>query len=379
MLTCGNLAIGTNVLIVSGLLDVIAADLSVSISMAGQLTTVFAITVAVCGPLLATLTGRWGRRQLLTFALLASATGSLLAAFSVDYLSLCAARVVSGVGAAIFVPHAATTASLIAGPAQRGKAITTVFSGFVFASVMGVPIGNTIGEHFGWRCAFVFVAALPLISMVPLVRMLPARLVAPLADGRAWAQLLRTPALLLMISTTAVQLTGQLTLSGYLAPWLKHHLGIDSVGVGVMFMLYGLASGVGMVMAAKGIDRLGPSRLVAIAITSCLVAMLLMPFVQTSLYATAAILMLWGCGSLAINSAMQARLIAAAPWLATASVPLNSSAISVGQALGAILGAWIIDIDGYDRLAWAGAAVLIAALGMSCAADRQRPPKPLTV
>jgi predicted MFS family arabinose efflux permease len=375
-LTAGNFAVGTSVLLVNGLLDEIARALHVSIEMAGQLTTVFAVTVAIAGPLLATLTAGIGRRQLLVIALLANALGGLLGVVSDGYFTLCIARVVAALGAAMFVPHAATTASLLVDSALRGKAVTIVFSGWVFATVIGVPLSNAIGVHFGWRASFAFSVVLPMLAAGVLHAALPRRLAAPPANGGAWLQLLRSPALMLMVTATALQLAGQLTLYVYLAPWLKVHLGIDTVGVGWIFMLYGAANGAGMLAVAGAIDRVGPGRLTNWALGGTFVSMLLLPFVQSSVTLTALVMVCWGFGSLAINAGMQARLIGSAPWLATASVPLNSSAISVGQACGAIVGAWVIAQDGYDRLAWAGALIVLAALMLSRLASRQRLPVP---
>lgn len=373
-LTAGNFAAGTSVLLVNGLLDEIAGALHVSIEMAGQLTTVFAVTVAIAGPLLATLTAGLGRRQLLVMALLTNALGGLLGVVSQGYFMLCIARVIAALGTAMFIPHAATTASLLVDAALRGRAVTIVFSGWVFATAIGVPLSNAIGVYLGWRASFALSVILPLLAAGVLHAALPRQLAAPPANSGAWGQLLRSPALMLMIAATGLQLAGQLTLYVYLAPWLKMHLGLDTVGVGWMFMLYGAANGAGMLAVASAIDRLGPGRLTNWALGGTFLSMALLPFVQSSLVWSALVIVCWGFGSLAINAGMQARLISSAPWLATASVPLNSSAISIGQAFGAIVGAWVIAQDGYDWLAWAGAVIVLGALVLSQLASLKRLP-----
>ena len=376
LLAFGNFAVGTGSMIVTGLLDAIAADLQVSISAAGQLTTIFAVTVAIAGPLLATLTGGFDRRTLLVVALSIFCVGTLGAVLATDYASLAASRVLAGLGASMYTPHASTAGALIAGPLMRGRAIATVFAGYVVATVIGVPLTTAIGAEAGWRVAFGAVAVLPLLGVVGLLRLLPRDLRAPRADSRAWGQLLRSAAMMLMIGTTMLQLAGQLVVFVYLTPLLKTSLGIGSAAVGWMFMVYGLANGAGMVVVARTIDRVGAARLTNIALAATLLAMLLLPFALTTLPGAVAIMVFWGLGSFAINAGTQARLVSAAPWLATVALPLNSTAINLGQAIGAIVGGWVIAHHDYGALPWSGAAILVIGALLSVAALYRPLPRP---
>ena len=54
--------------------------------------------------------------------------------------------------------------------------------------------------------------------------------------------------------------------------------------------------------------------------------------------AMAAGVFFWGFGFSAVNSLQQARLVAAAPDLASASVALNTSLLYIGQAIGSGIG-----------------------------------------
>jgi predicted MFS family arabinose efflux permease len=87
----------------------------------------------------------------------------------------------------------------------------------------------------------------------------------------------------------------------------------------------------------------------------------------------ALILVPWGLGCFAGNSAQQARLGIAAPAFASALMALNSSAIYLGQAAGASSGGWLIANGGYGPLHWLGLAWMIAAIGTSVWAARRMP------
>jgi predicted MFS family arabinose efflux permease len=60
--------------------------------------------------------------------------------------------------------------------------------------------------------------------------------------------------------------------------------------------------------------------------------------------------------------AQQARLVALAPSLAPVSLSLNSSAIYLGSAMGAAVGALVITDGAMGRLGWVAAGFSLAAL-----------------
>jgi len=77
-------------------------------------------------------------------------------------------------------------------------------------------------------------------------------------------------------------------------------------------------------------------------------------------------IVLQGFGFAAANSMQQARLVAAAPELSSATVALNTSSIYVGQALGSALGGVLFAHEhllaaGYATAAFFGAALAALA------------------
>jgi DHA1 family inner membrane transport protein len=73
-------------------------------------------------------------------------------------------------------------------------------------------------------------------------------------------------------------------------------------------------------------------------------------------------ILLWGLASWGLMTAQQARLVALTPDLAPVSLSLNSSAIYLGSATGAAIGALVITDGGVGRLGWVAAGFSVAAL-----------------
>jgi DHA1 family inner membrane transport protein len=88
-------AIGTAEFIISGILPPLADDLGVTIPTAGLLVSVYAMAVAVGGPVLSLLTARFSPRAILVSVMVVFAISQFLCAIAPDYGMLMAARLLS--------------------------------------------------------------------------------------------------------------------------------------------------------------------------------------------------------------------------------------------------------------------------------------------
>ena len=122
----GNFIIGTGTLIVPGMLPALAEGLGVSIPVAGQLITAFAVTIAVTAPVLSGLTTRFDRRNLIVAVQLLYFFGHLAAALVTSHSQLMVVRAVSSISSGLYVAQAAAIATLLSPPEQRGRAIAFV-------------------------------------------------------------------------------------------------------------------------------------------------------------------------------------------------------------------------------------------------------------
>ncbi|HJV51804.1 MAG TPA: MFS transporter [Noviherbaspirillum sp.] len=364
-LTLGNFAIGTGVMIVPGMLNELSADLHTSPAAIGMLISAFAMTICIGGPFLAGWTSAIERRKLLTAALLLYAAMHLIAACASGYDTLLAARMATAIGAALFTAQAAATAGLMVPPERRGKAIALVFLGWSIAAVIGTPLGAYLGAHIGWRATMGLVGLLAALFAAGVWLQLPRELYVAPMDRAAWKALFANTPLLLAISVTAIQSLGMFTVFSYLALALKNSIGATPAIISLIFLCFGITGVIGNVIGARVMDRAGPVRVGIAAMASMLTAIALWPFAQGSLPATVVLTLVWGLGCFAVNGAQQARLVAMAPSLASASVALNSSAIYLGQALGAFIGGLIVSSRGTAELPFYGALPMALAIVVS--------------
>ncbi|HET9449010.1 MAG TPA: MFS transporter, partial [Steroidobacteraceae bacterium] len=179
ILTAGNFFVSTSFLSVGGLLNEIAASLSITIGQAGLLIAAFGISAAICAPTLATLGSRIDRRLLLTGSMAICALANVLAALSRDYDQLMLARVLAAVTSAVYTPQVAATVSMLGPETERGPTLAKLMIGWAVGSVLGNPLSVLIASMFGWRASFAFIGIASAIVALFVWRSVPANVHVP--------------------------------------------------------------------------------------------------------------------------------------------------------------------------------------------------------
>ncbi len=375
----GNFAIGCGVMVVAGSLNDLTRSLEVSVALGGQLISVAAVLMCFGAPLLAAFLGGWDRRRLLTLSLAWFAIGHFLSAVAPNYALLLPLRALSVLAAAVYTPQAAAAIGYVAPTEERGRSIIFIFLGWSVASVIGMPVHSFIGEAFGWRWAFGLVTVLAGGAAWWVWTVVPDGVKPPAMKLAAWREVFTHPVLMAIIAVTALTGAGQFTLFAYMAPYYRQVIGANAAETSFLFFWFGAFGLLGNLLLSRYIDRIGAAQVVAMSIIGMCVSLLLWPLAST-VALIALVALPWGLGGFASNSAQQARLGGAAPELATALMALNTSAIYLGQAVGAAGGGAVVAAHEalgesgtqlYGSLSWIGLGWMLVALALSVWAQRQ--------
>lgn len=377
----GNFVIGCGALSFIGMLDTVAVDLRVTPAAAGQIAGLFSLGICISGPILGALTSRYERRWILATSLALFGVCHIAAALAPDYWALLAIRVLSAFAGTLFTPQAAATVGLLVSVEERARTMAFVFLGWSFASVVALPAGAWIGVNFGWRTAMWILASLSLSAAVLVASCVPLKLFVARIDAAAWLTLARHPVLLRVVSVTLVQASAQFVLFSYLVVAYRDALALSANSVAMLLGVNGFAGFAGNVVAGRVAERVGPPAVVfgAIGLMFSAFVLWLALFaigpgtLGTSLAVVAALL--WGSGTFSSNSMQQVRLVNLAPPLASVSVALNTSAIYLGQFIGAGLGGLVLTQAPFSpasrALPWIGLPIFACAMWVSASAQRR--------
>lgn len=119
LLAVGSFVTGTSEFVVSGILDIIAGDLHISIPAAGQLITVYSLFYAVGALFLVMATSKLNRKKVLLSAIFVFILGNMLAFFSHHFVLLLLSRVIMAMSGGLYIVVATNYAAQIAPPEKR--------------------------------------------------------------------------------------------------------------------------------------------------------------------------------------------------------------------------------------------------------------------
>ena len=337
-LMLGNIVTGCSVLAPAGMLGELSSGLGVTIRDAGLLITFGAIILCIGSPLTAWLTSRIERRRLLTATLAVLALTNAASAFAPDYISLLVIRLIMLAVGVLYTPQAAGTAALIVPAEKRGSTIAYIFLGWSLAAAIGLPLIAFIASRYGWRAVYGGIGLIGCFSFLLLVWRLPGGLVGAPVDLKTWAEVGRDRMIVLLLSITTLQMSGQFVVFTFMGPLLTKltHAGPDAVGL--VFAIYGVFGFIGIAIATRIVDSWGAYKtsvlftvLMSAGVTGWALSAGIYPLMACSVA-------VWGLGFASTNSMQQVRLVGAAPALASASVSLNTSVLYIGQAVGSAIG-----------------------------------------
>ncbi|MFE7802998.1 Cmx/CmrA family chloramphenicol efflux MFS transporter [Nocardia sp. NPDC057440] len=361
---------GTSELMLAGLLPEMATDLGVTIPRAGLLISAFALGMLVGAPVLAVVTLRWPRRDALLGFLAVFVAAHVVGASTSDYWVLFATRVVSAFVYAGFWALAATAAVSLVPENARGKAMSIVAGGLTIATIVGLPAGTVIGQHFGWRAAFWVVAALSALSAIGVLAKIPGGRPTQVPQLRNELRTMANPRLWLSYASTALSTGSIFVTFSYLGAMLADTTGISETWIPAVLALYGLGSLIGISIGGRTSDA-HPFRTLYIGAAGMTIIAAGLALTANQPAPVIVLVFLLGAFGFATNPALNTRvfsLAGAAPTLATAT---NYSAFNVGITVGPWLGGITIGAGlGYASVGWIGAAMGLAMLATIAWAQR---------
>jgi DHA1 family inner membrane transport protein len=349
-----NLVVGTGAFVVGGILDVISADLKVSVSAAGQAMTAYAMSTALLAPLMLVLTRGLSRKHALLLALGLFTLGNLVCAFAAQLWVLLAGRVLMGMGA-VFTPIAAGIAVATTEPARRGRALSLVFLGISLSYVVGLPLGAWLGLHHGWQVPVAVVAGFGAAAMLAVAVLVPAQIHSPAAGFAGLGGVLRQPGVRDALLLTLLYFAAIFCVFAYAGPVFTALVPMGPTQLSVTLMLFGCSGVAGTLLGGWANDRFGPERSLQLQLATLGAMMLLVPFTQGQYAALLAVFMAWGAAGFGMMAPQQSRLAAMSPPHAPLLLSLNSSMLYFGTAAGAAVGGAALEHGvPFARLAWVG-------------------------
>ncbi|WP_051580181.1 MFS transporter [Pseudonocardia acaciae] len=372
VLFLGAFVMGSAELLIVGVLDLVAGDLSVSVSSAGTLVTGYALGLAIGGPILTALTIRLDRRTVLCGALVLAGACNLSAALSSGYDIALVARTLTGALAGLFDATAFAVGIAVVPAERAGRAIAVVISGVAVSAAVGVPLGTLLGQAVGWRGSYLAVVVLIAVTLVATAALVPS---VPSAGGGVGGQARYAfaPRVLAVLVLCALVFGATFAALTYIVPFLRDVTGVSGALVSVFLLAYGVATAAGSFGGGRFADRDAGRTLVVAAIGTA-GSLAALHLFGTSPVLVGLLLVALGACAMGAGPSLQYRVVALAGPGGELAQSLPASAINLGIAFGSLAGGVAVGAFTASAAVLTGLVIAIVAVPVAWATGRLEPP-----
>ncbi|MCL7411726.1 MAG: MFS transporter [Methanosarcinaceae archaeon] len=249
LLSVGTFCVFLAMLSLIPLLPIVSEELNISKSSLGWVAGVFMICMAFLQIPFGLLSDKFGRKKIIIVGILVFGVGVAMLSISHSFAALLVARAISGSGAAMFFQASFTMVGDMYDFHERGKGMGILAAATGLGTVSGYSVGGVLGELYGWRIVFIWLAAFALIvSMLSLM----------LHETRPQSQEEHRLGKLLYLSldlfrtrtimfATFVGMLCMMAVVGasYVLPFFALDSGISTASTGLLFIPYAITSSFG--------------------------------------------------------------------------------------------------------------------------------------
>ena len=354
--------------VVSPILPAISQNLDIDISRAGLLITAYMLPFGIFQIIFGPLADRYGKKQVITFAMIMFTVATGLCALGSSLTSLSIYRALTGVFAASVMP---ISLALIGDmfPVQERQGAIGTFMGISFLGQgLSMAIGGTIAYFFNWRGVFgvyAILAIIPTLLLIKNYKWLPSEKHPDSKLFGPYAKLLGTSRSL--FTYTIVLLEGIFIIGSfsYAGAYIAKTYGFNYLYIGLIMTAFGIMSVIGGRMSGKLAAKMGARKVLSLGLVSAAVADMIIYRYGDVLGMLILGIALLGLGFIFTHSTLLTRATEFAQKARGAAMSLVAFFFMGGGGIGTAIGGKVIVAVGLSNLFLINGIALIITLLLS--------------
>ncbi|MED3708672.1 MFS transporter [Peribacillus frigoritolerans] len=361
ILTIGVFGILTTEMGVIGILPAIAEQFDISVSRAGLLVSLFALVVAISGPIMPLLFSGINRRTVMLLVLGIFIIGNIVSMFASNFTVLLIARVIPAFFHPIYCSLALTVAATSVSREEAPKAVSKVIMGVSAGMILGVPITNFIANQTSIQMSILFFAIVNIIAFVATLIFVPSLPVNERLSYGAQMSVLKKPIVWLAIATVIFLNSGTSSINTFITEYLETITNISGNTLTFALFLLGVASLIGALLGGRMLSRNAVKTAISFPIVLGIVHLL--SFITgKSIGPMMITILFWGILFAISNSVSQYWITNAAPEAPDFANGLFLSCGNIGVTIGTGIGGLIISGMGTQYIVLGGLLFLLLGL-----------------
>jgi predicted MFS family arabinose efflux permease len=228
---------------------------------------------------------RFDRKKTLIFAYTGLVVGTFVCGLAPSFPALVAARSITGMFGGLLQPIILSIIGDLIPPSRRGQATGIVMAAFAVSSVVGVPVGLSLANTFGWQATFTALAVISSLNLLLSWLQLPP-ITSHLKMQGSSSGMLRDMAAILKLPNSWVAIaliTAMMSIfafTPFVSPFLVQIVGISEADLPTVYMFAGAASFIVSPLIGRLSDRFGARRIFISSSVVAVPAMLLFSNLQ---------------------------------------------------------------------------------------------------
>ncbi|WP_336883789.1 MFS transporter [Priestia koreensis] len=361
VLTLGAFGIINTEMGVIGILPYIADHFHISVSKAGWLVSLFALTVSIAGPTMPLLFSGINRKKAMLVVLGIFVVSNIVSIVTANFTVAIIARIIPAIFHPIYFSAALTMAANSVHKKDASKAISKVFIGVSGGMVLGVPIASFLASTISFQASMAFFAIVNAIVFIATWALFPSIPVKEKLSYGAQLRVLKKPIVWLSIIAVLLFNSAIFGVYSYLAEYLKTVTHISGNIISFILVLFGGANMIGNIVGGKLLAK-KPIKTVFIFPFALGVVYLLLFFIGQFTWPMAIMTLVWGLFAGIGANINQYWISSAAPEAPDFANGLFLSSVNLGTTIGTAVGGAFISVLGTQYVVLVGILSLVVSI-----------------
>ena len=336
-----------------GLIPQIAERFGVSTSTAGWLVSIFAIGIAISGPIMPLLLSKLERKKVMIIVLLIFIISNIISVFTTSFTVLLIARVIPAIFHPVYIALAFSVASDSVNSKDAPKAVARVFIGVSAGMVVGVPIVNFLATQFNLSIALSFFALVNIIVLILTLIFIPKMPTKKSVTYGTQLSVLKRPLTWISILVSILFNAAIFGIYSYLTDYLNIVTEAPSHYVSIILFLYGISNILGNIIAGKLLTSI-PQTAIFLLPFALIIIYVSMFGLGSFLIPMAIISIFWGTLAGISANITQYVITSSAPDAPDLSNGIFLSAVNSGTTIGTFIGGIFITTLGSNYVIMVG-------------------------
>ncbi|MFV0331815.1 MAG: MFS transporter [Dysgonomonas sp.] len=355
---------------IPGLLDKIASSTGISVSLAGQLVTIYALSNAIGTPIFMLIASKLKEKSQIIISLIMLVVGAIVMIIAQGFFMMVVSRIITGIGAGVYSVAAYGLAVKLVAPEKQGSAILTVAMGVSSSLVFGVPLGRLISGIHGWQTIFWVIGTFSFAAIFIVMKIIPnsetmnteQEIKENHKDESRFA-VLNNPRIAITLMVTLLMFIGFSIVDTYIAPYLRESMPSMIPNISIILMFLGVGSLIGSKLGGFLADRVGVVKTITGALKFQAVFLFISTFVSKYIVFGIIVLMLWDISCWIFGPIQNLNVVSLAPSLSSIALSLNSTFVQIGIAIGAGIGGFVVKNWSILSITWISGLSVLIGLG----------------